>query len=83
MGPTTYNWLFGNGNTLTFPAGGYPVLGPDHQFNVPEGSACISDMQGGLLFYTDGRRLWDRNHALVTIPAHGLGFTGLGGGPGS
>lgn len=61
-------WYFGNGDGLDFnnvtPASisggqtGTNVTSGD----VQEGTACISDSAGHLLFYTDGMYIWNRNH---------------------
>lgn len=34
----------------------------DGQLNAEEGCSSITDSSGNLLFYTDGRTVWDRNH---------------------
>jgi len=47
------HWYFGEFSALDFNSG-EPVLVPDSQLEVFEGSACISDDNGQLLFYTDG-----------------------------
>ena len=54
------NWYFGNGATMSFPNNGAPVLGsPTTALFTDEGSASISDIDGNLLFYTDGGNVWD------------------------
>ncbi|QCR21794.1 hypothetical protein [Pontibacter sp. SGAir0037] len=48
---------FANGNPVPLPAGAMKTYG---------GSAVISDkVTGELLFYTNGRNIWNRNHRLM------------------
>ena len=54
------NWYFGNGATMSFPNNGAPILGsPTSLLFTDEGSSSISDINGNLLFYTDGGNVWD------------------------
>lgn len=53
-------WYFGNAG-LDFSSG-TPVLLTNSLMNQPEGCASISDPTGQLLFYTDGKRVFDNNH---------------------
>ena len=69
-------WYFGYGAGLDF-SGGAPVPLTDGQHNVLEGTACISDAAGSLLFYTDGMTVWNKSH---TPMPNGNGL--LGGDPG-
>ena len=48
-------------------------LFPDSELNVFEGSACVSDDNGNLLFYTDGLNIWD---ATNTVMPNGAGLMG-------
>ena len=62
------NWHFGYGAGLTFNLGdGTVTPNNDAQFtmNTNEGCSSISDFNGNLLFYTDGRNVWDRNHNVM------------------
>jgi hypothetical protein len=43
------------------------------QYGWNEGSSVISDNNGSLLFYTDGEKIWNRNHAIMT---NGSGLMG-------
>lgn len=56
-------WYFGNKAGLNFntepPT---PLEGSMYAF---EGCAAISDSTGGLLFYTNGESIWDRDHQLM------------------
>jgi hypothetical protein len=61
-------WYFGLGAGLDFNSGVPMNLAGGHTgFDVPngdnqEGTACISDSSGNLLFYTGGQTIWNRNH---------------------
>lgn len=67
-------WVFGNNNKLdfnTFP----PTVGTSAMNLIDgqlEGSASICDSLGQLLFYSDGRRLWDWNDEVIidTLRGH-------------
>lgn len=65
------NWFFGRYAGLNFN-GGTPVV-QTGQLNTLEGCASISDANGNLLFYTDGMRVWNRNHVIM---ANGSGLMG-------
>ncbi len=56
--------VFGNGKTGT-------DLGPGE---TQEGTGCISDSSGKLLFYTSGKTIWNANHQIM------LNGSGLNGG---
>lgn len=69
------NWIFGNQARLNFSSGN-PVgvtFTSTPPFNTQEGSSSISDQNGNLLFYTDGRTVWNRNN--TQMPA-GSGLLG-------
>ena len=68
-------WYFGNGAGLNFNimTAGVPQTLSNGSINTTEGCATISDANGGLLFYTDGIKVWDRNHAQMT---NGFGLLG-------
>jgi len=62
------NWFFGYGAGLTFDLGsGTVTANNDAQFTMStnEGCSSISDFNGNLLFYTDGRNVWDKNHDVM------------------
>lgn len=67
------NWIFGNGAGLNFSTGS-PVAFGGSAINTLEGSSSISDQSGQLLFYTDGKTVWNKNNLVMT------GGTGLLGG---
>ncbi|NVJ64187.1 MAG: gliding motility-associated C-terminal domain-containing protein [Flavobacteriaceae bacterium] len=55
------NWYFGRYAGLNFNTDPpTPLL--DGEINTWEGCATISDKDGNLLMYTDGIKVWDRNH---------------------
>lgn len=56
----TANWHFGRNKGLRFTTSPPAITGS--ALNTLEGSAAISDKKGNLLFYTDGRDVWDRMH---------------------
>ncbi|MCX6277574.1 MAG: hypothetical protein NT004_05725, partial [Bacteroidetes bacterium] len=58
------NWHFGNKAGITFNSGS-PVALSDGQMVVKRGSVCVSDSLGNLLFYSDGDRVWNRNHQVM------------------
>ncbi len=65
--PTNYtnkrdnNWYFGFNAGLDFSCAP-PVPLSNSPMLTNEGSAAISDVNGNLLFYTDGMTIWDKNH---------------------
>ena len=61
-------WYFGNQAGLDFNSGSPVALtngaiydGPDQS----EGTSVISDSSGALLFYTNGQKIWNRNHQIM------------------
>jgi len=58
------NWYFGNNAGLVFE-GRYPMPLMGGQMNSREGVASISDSLGNLLFYSDGRTVWNMNHEII------------------
>lgn len=76
------NWFFGFGAGIHFLDDGsvQPLAGS--KMNTAEGCSSISDSNGNLLFYTDGRSVWDRNHVLMPNGDY-FGGTGLLGDPSS
>jgi hypothetical protein len=66
------NWYFGNNAGIDFnPA--VPVAHTNGQLSTWEGCSSISDSAGGLLFYTDGSTVWDKNH---NVMPNGTGLLG-------
>ena len=66
-------WYFGENAGLDFNSG-IPVPLLDGELNTEGGCATISDTNGSLLFYTDGRTVWNKNHQVM------LNGAGLNGG---
>lgn len=67
-------WYFGNGCGLDFNTSP-PVAITNGALNAFEGCASISDPNGVLQFYTDGKTVWNRNH--IPMPS-GNGLNGDG-----
>lgn len=65
-------WYFGEFAGLDFNSG-IPVALLNSAMNQHEGCASISNDNGDILFYTDGIKVWDRNH--VQMP-NGNGLAG-------
>jgi hypothetical protein len=59
-----YVWYFGNFAGLDFNSGN-PIALTNGQSHTQEGSSSISDANGNLLFYTNGLKVWDRNHVMM------------------
>ena len=58
----TSNWYFGNGAGITFNNDGTVTPLSNGRLDTFEGCASISDAAGNLVLYTDGIRVFDRNH---------------------
>ncbi|MEP2937278.1 MAG: T9SS type B sorting domain-containing protein [Gilvibacter sp.] len=58
------NWYFGSNAGLDFNSG-EPVPLLDGVLNTIEGCESISSPDGSLLFYTEGRSVWNRFHELM------------------
>jgi len=58
------NWFFGNGNGINFEINSSTKIsgGKITSSNAP---ATISDSLGNLLFYTDGKSVWNKNHSIM------------------
>jgi len=65
-------WYFGNKAGLDF-TNGTPVTIYNAQLNTIEGCTSLSDNQGDLLFYTNGQKVWNKNHQIM---ANGTGLFG-------
>ncbi|MEO1654776.1 MAG: hypothetical protein AAFU64_14610, partial [Bacteroidota bacterium] len=57
-------WYFGDKAGLDFNSG-IPQVNSSGQLDQLEGSSSISDLDGQLLFYSDGVRIWNRQHQLM------------------
>ncbi|NQX84330.1 MAG: T9SS type B sorting domain-containing protein [Flavobacteriaceae bacterium] len=75
------NWIFGNGAKLTFNVDTGAVnstTAAQNTINTQEGCSSISDSDGNLLFYTDGRTVWNANYQIMLNADYnnGLGLLG-------
>lgn len=69
----SYNWQFGYGAGVSF-TGNPPVpAGSSSNLSASEGCASMSDKDGNLLFYTDGRIVYDKTG---TAMPNGTGLLG-------
>ncbi len=55
-------WYFGQKAGLSFNSGPIPISLNDGQLETYEGCSTLCDVSGNLLFYTDGVKVWNRNH---------------------
>ena len=79
------HWYFGNGAGLIFDVNSGTVDSTDaanFTINTNEGCSSISDFNGDLLFYTDGRNIWDKTHTVMPNANYNSG-DGLMGDPSS
>lgn len=68
----TNHWYFGNAEGLSFNSPS-PIILADGKLHSNEGCASISDVNGNLLFYTDGDTIWNKNHQIMS---NGTGLFG-------
>lgn len=66
-------WYFGKNAGINFNLGNNPVSINDGQLNTNEGCATLCDNSGNLLFYTDGIKVWNKNHLVMP---NGTGLLG-------
>ena len=59
------NWYFGENSGINFSPSGELTILDNGQLNTVEGCSSISDINGNLLFYTDGSTVFNRNHSLM------------------
>lgn len=61
-------WYFGHKAGITFQQGSPPIALTDGKSLSPSetGTACMSDKDGNLLFYSDGKTIWNKNHQVMT-----------------
>ncbi|HEX8531836.1 MAG TPA: PKD domain-containing protein, partial [Cytophagales bacterium] len=71
--PQQARWYFGNGAGVKFQGVPQAVTSPPGAVNTPEGSSTVLDRKGNLLFYTDGRTVFDT--VGVALP-NGTGLAG-------
>ncbi len=65
-------WYFGTKAGITFTTNP-PTALTDGQLITSEGCGTISNSNGDLLFYTDGRTIWNKNHGTMV---NGTGLKG-------
>lgn len=65
-------WYFGSYAGIDFNMSP-PVALLDGQLNTQEGCATICDNTGSLLFYTDGMKIWNKNHDIMPNGSNLLG----------
>ena len=65
-------WYFGDNAGLDFKSGS-PVALLDGALATREGCATICDNNGGILFYTEGTKVWNKNHQIMD---NGTGLLG-------
>jgi hypothetical protein len=58
------NWFFSNSIGISFGTGN-PAFVSGGVMTQAEGNATISDPSGNLLFYTNGYKIWNRNHQVM------------------
>lgn len=61
---TSNQWYFGEQAGIEFTAGPIAILDGNNQ-DALEGCATISDVNGDLLFYTNGVTVWNREHEVM------------------
>jgi hypothetical protein len=71
------NWYFGDGAGISFNPGGptLPYALTDAVDSAYEGNASISDSSGNLLFYTNGKTIYNRAHQVMANGDNLLGDT--------
>lgn len=76
IGYSQYNnvWAFGDAAGLDFST--TPPTAIQTSINTSEGSASICDINGDLLFYTDGTSVWDKTHNLMPNGSNLIGGNG-------
>lgn len=70
--PPSSQWYFGERAGIDFTNGAQAIL-DDNVMSSPEGCASISDLNGDLLFYTNGSTVWNKEHDVM------VGGSGIGG----
>lgn len=72
FGQRSANWFFGFGAGIKFTPTGV-VNQAVSAIQTDEGCSSLSDTAGNLLFYTDGLKIWNKNHLVM---ANGSGLQG-------
>ena len=63
--PEEYNWYFGKYAAVNFNTGSPITLYNSAMLAYSSFCGSISDSVGKLLFYTDGKKVWNRKHAVM------------------
>lgn len=58
-------WVFGNSTGLDFMSGTPVYFSAAGTFYPDEGTASVSDNSGALLFYTDGKSVWNKSDSIM------------------
>jgi gliding motility-associated-like protein len=66
------NWVFGHHAGIRFGVGSPSSFSSN--IDAPEGCASVSDASGMLLFYTDGKKVWNRTGSLMPNGASIVSF---------
>ena len=61
---TANQWYFGINAGVDFSTG-IPIVTTDGQITGWEGCATVGDINGNLLFYTDGQGIYNANHQIM------------------
>jgi gliding motility-associated-like protein len=75
------NWYFGHKAGLDFSTA--PPTAVTGKLDTFEGASTISDEQGNLLFYSDGKTVWNKLHAVMNFSGGGSSLNALLGDPSS
>jgi len=70
----TFNWYFGDSAGINFATTPPTALNNGAMYTY-EGCASISDTNGNLLFYTNGEKVWNKNHEIMEMGDSLLGST--------
>lgn len=65
-------WYFADHAGLNFSTG-IPIPITDGQTDVYEGTATLCDIHGNLIFYTDGTKVWNKDHGIMPNGADLMG----------
>ena len=77
------NWYFGIQTALNFNDGtSPPTLLTNSAMSTEWSSATISDDLGNLLFYTNGKSIWNASHQIMANGNNILGNTDINSAPG-
>jgi gliding motility-associated-like protein len=75
------NWYFGHKAGLDFSTS--PPTAITGELDTFEGASTISDDKGNLLFYSDGKTVWNKSHNVMNFSGGGSSLNALLGDPSS